>query len=104
MNQYNESKLEGISDADLIAQTSMQYKAVSHLCASLKTVHDQTVEFVPNQSRMMLKMQCVRTAEIMMMLGDILNNMDAVDPEEDEWMAPTFDKANRIFGENILYS
>jgi hypothetical protein len=100
MNTDRTEKLASISDADLKEQTANQYKAVIHMATSLKTVHEQTLTAFPVQSRGVMELQCVRSAEIMEMLGDLLNAMDAVDEDEDAWMDPIFEKAHEVFGEN----
>lgn len=38
-----------------------------------------------------------RTAHVMNVLGDILNDMDAVDDDADGWMEPIFAEAQRLW-------
>ena len=99
-------KLASITDAELSEQTAQQYKAVIHMAKSLLIVHEQTLPLIPAQSRGIMELQFFRSAEIMEMLGDTLNGMDAVD-EEDAWMDPVFEVRNEWMarlGENASLS
>jgi len=100
MNTDQTKKLASISDADLREQTKEQYRAVSHMAKSLAAVHAPNL--MAKSSRGALEMQCVRSSEIMDMLGDTLNAMDAVDEREDGWLAPIFVKAQKVFGMNSV--
>lgn len=100
MNTNQTEKLASISDADLTEQTANQYKAVIHMARSMLIVHEQTLPLIPGQSRGILEIQCVQSAEIMEVLGDLLNAMDAVDEEEDGWIGPIFEKSHEVFGDH----
>lgn len=97
-------QLASIIDADLKEQTANQYKAVIHMAKALLMVHEQTLPLIPGQSRGIMELQFVRSAEIMEMLGDTLNGMDAVDEDEGAWMDPVFELRNAwmaLLGENV---
>jgi hypothetical protein len=89
--------LTALSDDELREQTDQQYKAVAHMARSLAEVHEQTRFVMPHQPRGVLELQCRRSAEIMEILGDALNAMDAVDEEQDGWITPIFERAHQIF-------
>lgn len=83
---------------ELREQVAAQYRAVIHLCKALSSVHEQTVQLVEEfYDEPFLRMVGERTAYIMEDLGNILNNMDAVDADEDDWMLPVFEEAHRLF-------
>lgn len=82
-------------------QVAEQCKAVAHMAAALAEVYrvkadnfaneankgpDQLVDLVGNWS-----------AGHMETLGNILNGMDAVDGDEDDWMEPVFREAQRLW-------
>lgn len=97
-------QLASITDAELSEQTANQYKAVIHMARSLLIVHEQTLPLIHGQSRGIMELQFVRSAEIMEMLGDTLNSMDAVDEDKDAWMDQVFEVRNAwiaLLGENV---
>lgn len=75
-----------------------QYRAVAHLASTLATVHSEIGEAITaGPSDDLLDIRGNRSAHIMEVLGDILNGMDAVDDGEDKWMAPIFERAQKMF-------
>lgn len=98
--KYRMEKLKALSDADLLEQTKQQYRAVVHLAKALALVHEENLQIMDLLGRGVVELRCSRSAEIMEMLGNILNGMDAVDEKEDAWLTPIFFKAQAIFKGN----
>lgn len=82
-------------------QLIAQCKAVAHMARVLMLMHEDI-------AKMHTEMPCEpldglidiggeRTAFLMEMLGDALNNMDAVDSDEDDWVNPVFHKAHQLW-------
>lgn len=69
------------------------------MAKSLIEVHDELIPL--HAPRGVMEMQCERSAQIMEMMGETLNAMDAVDDKQDAWMTPVFAKAHQIFGDNM---
>lgn len=85
------------SGSALLRQVQAQHKVVAHLAKALATVMEQTAEALPiYEQKGMLDMAGRRSAEIMEMLGDLMNNMGAVD-DADEWTHPIFEEAQRLW-------
>jgi hypothetical protein len=84
-------------------QVTAQYRVVAQLAQSLADVHSQLAPFVGSGGHedALLEMRGERSAEIMELLGDILNGMDAVDGDEDEWMNPVFHEAQRLWPSEV---
>lgn len=80
-----------------VEQVRLQYKAVVKLCENLALVHRETGEIIDRFPPGIVEMAGKRSAEIMELLGDVLNAMDAVDDEEDAWMEPIFAEAQRLW-------
>ena len=75
-------------------QVADQYKVVAALAANLKEVHEQLEPTIRQGMLGSIRdIQGERSAHIMEVLGDILNEMDAV-AGEDAWMNPIFEKAH----------
>lgn len=91
-------KLAALSSSDLLAQTKRQYNVVNHLATALAIVHAQTLNIMEKQPREVVEFQCVRSAEIMNQIADILNEMGAVDRSEDKWTDEIFAKAAQLMG------
>ena len=83
---------------DLRQQVGAQYRAVVHMATALATVHSQIAPMInAGVADELLPMRGERSAEIMEVLGNILNGMDANDPDEDSWIDPIFAKAHELF-------
>lgn len=81
-------------------QVADQYRVVAHLAKALMDVHAQlapVIECGAGAVDTILDIQGKRSAPIMECLGNILNDMDAVDGEEDAWTASIFAEAQRLF-------
>lgn len=87
-----------LSAEDQQKQVEEQYRAVVHMARALASVHDQKLPLIQGgHASALATIQGMQSAAIMEALGNILNDMDAVDPEEDEWMAPIFERAHVYF-------
>lgn len=100
------SEIEAMSPWDQMTlaqkrtQVAAQYRAVAHMAKALMDVHTQIAPLIAEGIGgvdSILDIQGARSAHIMEVLGDVLNGMDAVDPEEDAWISPVFDEAHRLF-------
>ena len=84
--------------SELSEQVSKQYRAVAHLAEALAQVHSQMVEIVKrDDDAILLSLRGNRSANIMELLGNILNGMDAVDRDADAWLDRVFEDAHRLF-------
>lgn len=84
-------------NGDMAKQVSEQCKAVACMAASIARVYqDYAVMFQAGYGPALLEPVGKRTAELMELLGDILNGMDAV-IDEDEWMDPVFQRAQALW-------
>lgn len=86
-------------------QVAKQCEVVIHLANALIEVHsDYARMFADGRSdNPILELtESVgrRTASFMETLGDMLNGMDAVS-EEDEWTAPVFEEAHRLWPREV---
>lgn len=81
-----------IAPAKTMEQVADQYRVVVHLARSLALVHEQSILAHGSrpQNATMIDILGSRSASIMETLGNILNDMDAVDDGEDGWTAPIF--------------
>lgn len=83
--------------AEKCSQVADQCKAVAHLAAALVQLHvDYENMMRGGHIDTLIDLVGDRTASFMETLGDMLNGMDAVSPD-DEWMAPIFDEAHRLW-------
>jgi len=67
------------------------------MAKALAEIHEQvalTIHLHPDD--VMLDFRGTRSRYLMEMLGDALNNMDAV-ADEDAWMNPVFEQARKMF-------
>ena len=78
---------------DKRAQVIAQCNAVARLARSLAEVREQTAMYIPDA---ILDMVGSGTAYQMEVLGDMLNNMDANDPADDD-LDPVFHAAQVMF-------
>jgi hypothetical protein len=79
-------------------QVADQCRVVAHLCAALAQVcREQEAVYRGGHADQILDIVGERTARQMELLGNELNNMDAVDDAEDAWMDPIFDRAHEMF-------
>ncbi len=87
-----------MEDRDLMMA---QCKAVAHLAQAVANVHTDKAAFLataPSAADRLVGHLGPQTAAIMETLGDILNDMDAVDEEEDAWVTPIFAAARARWG------
>ena len=82
---------------DLAKQVGDQCMAVAHMAKAIAGVYKDyhsVIGSMESGSKISLPLEMIgqRTAYLMEVLGDVLNNMDAV-TEDDEWMAPIFKRA-----------
>lgn len=86
----------------LSEQVGAQCNAVAAMAVSISQVHaDYAALFHSGHGEALLEQVGKRTAELMELLGDILNNMDAV-TDDDKWMEPIFDKAQLLWPKELL--
>jgi len=88
-----------MTDAEKREQVAKQLDAVAHLATVLAGVSkDYALMLRAERSPVwdLADMVGNRSAYQMEVLGDMLNNMDAVD-DSDEWMTPIFDAAHKLF-------
>ena len=82
---------------DLTAQVADQCKVVAHLARALARVHDDYATLATERVFTSIMHDVgQRSAELMEMLGEALNNMDATSTE-DEWTDPIFEAAQIAF-------
>jgi hypothetical protein len=79
-------------------QVSNQCRAVAHLAASLAHVHEDLAHIFRSGGPQddILEMNGQRTAELLEVLGNILNGMDAVS-DDDRWIDPIMVEAHRVW-------
>ena len=79
-------------------QVALQCKAVSHMAKAIAEIYsDYEAMFERDGGMRGLEDQVgKRTAAWMETLGDMLNGIDAAMPEDD-WMAPVFEEAQRLW-------
>lgn len=79
-------------------QVAKQCEAVAHMATALAKVNtDYASMFRGGCMDNLTEIVGRRTAHLMEVLGNILNNMDAVDAKEYEWMNPVFKEAQRLW-------
>ena len=66
--------------------------AISDIHADLARIHEAKEPLATE----LIESRGARSAELMEILGDILNGMDANAP--DYWMAPVFERAHQLWG------
>src|SRR5690606_1410202 len=76
-------------------QVRRQYLAVAHLAIALALVHEQLADSIALAPKL-VDLRGQRSASIMETLGDILNAMDANDPDDD-WLNPVFEVAHKMW-------
>ncbi len=84
---------------EMMKQIAAQCRVVAHLATVLAEVHADYERMFAEPVKSMegiADMVGRRTASIMEKLGDILNGMDACS-EDDEWTAPIFHEAQRLW-------
>lgn len=81
-------------------QVALQCRSVAHMARALAGVQeDKGRLFEAGHLDTLLHFVGEQTAEQMEILGDILNGMDAVS-DEDDWLTPVFEEAQRRFPTN----
>lgn len=79
-------------------QVAKQCEAVAHMATALAKLNADYAElFRHGAMDSLTEIVGRRTAYLMETLGDILNGMDAVDPEQDAWLDPVFAEAQRLW-------
>ena len=74
-------------------QVADQFRAVAHLAQAIATVHSQIEPSIrAGVADDLLGLRGPWSGSRLEVLADILNNMDAVDPE-DEWIDPIIERA-----------
>ena len=80
-----------------VAQAAAQCRAVAHLATALAQINQDYARSLANgHMDALVEIVGPRTAQHMEILGDILNGMDAVQPEDD-WLHPIFERAHEIW-------
>lgn len=74
-------------------QVRQQCHVVTHMCGSIMDVYVAHREHLPDE---LVELIGQRSAELMELLGDVLNGMDAV-CESDEWTFPIMERAKEMF-------
>lgn len=80
-------------------QVAAQCRAVSHMATAIAQVHDDLAGMMESGVGPWGDLLDIRgrfTTSRMEQLGDILNNMDAVE-EEDAWINPIMEEAHRLW-------
>lgn len=78
-------------------QVALQCKVVASLARSIADIHDDYQKMMEaGDPGALAQITGERTADFMETFGDMLNDMDAVDPADD-WMVPVFDAAHELF-------
>lgn len=79
-------------------QVADQCRAVAHMARALAEVFDDKGRvFEEGGAASIIDFVGKQTANLMETLGDILNGMDATDEDEDAWLNPVFEAAQRIY-------
>lgn len=87
-----------MSDPRKIEQVAKQCDAVAHMAMALAGVHQAKAKMVrSNPQFAAIAWVGQHTANLMETLGDILNGMDAVDPDQDAWIDPIIEEAQRLW-------
>jgi hypothetical protein len=99
--KYN--ALKGVGTSDLLADMELvhrQLHCVKHLCAVVTELAEAKIMMLPKSATMgemghhLIKMDGSWTNWFMQEVGEMLNNMDAVDPEKDKRWDSTFGQAH----------
>lgn len=85
-----------VAPAKTREQVVVQLKAVAHLAKQIAAVHDGKAAAYAETAMEegFIDFVGYESAALMETLGNILNNMDAVDETEDAWMEPIFKVAH----------
>jgi len=86
------SKLNDISDEELVAQVRNQHKVVVHMLTTLTNIYSSYSKIMPKLPRGLIEDCFEESLEMMNFLGDDLNARDAI-LEEDSWISLVFEKA-----------
>lgn len=87
-----------IDDDALRKQVAAQCKAVAHMASAVASVHaDKAKMLEAGRLNGIHDFVGWHTAHLMEKLGNILNGMDAHDPDEDDWLEPIFAEAQRLW-------
>lgn len=74
-------------------QVKLQCQVVAYLARAIADVFEDHSKFIHPE---LVELRGKLSAGLMDILGDILNGMDAC-TEDDEWTAPIFDEAHRLW-------
>ena len=78
-------------------QVAAQYRVVAHMAEALADIHIQTIPLIEGGSLgVSLNIQAERSAKLIEVLGNILNSMDAIIPEQDAWMYPIIESSREF--------
>lgn len=79
-------------------QVAKQCEAVAHMATALAKVNADYARLLrAGHMDALIDIVGQRTAGLMEVLGDILNDMDAVDGDEDDWVGPVLAEAQRLW-------
>lgn len=80
-------------------QMIAQCKAVAHMASALAEVYRMKAEAyaLREQEPDFVELIGKWSASHMETIGNILNGMDAIDEDEDDWIAPVFEKAHEFW-------
>lgn len=84
-------------DTAIRDQVLAQCRAVAHMARAIAEVHDdkaETLALIMTRDDGFAEFMGRQTAGLMEVLGDLLNDMDAV-TSEDDWIQPIFAEAHR---------
>ena len=90
--------IDDVAETEMALQVALQCDAVAHMADALVKLYRakaDLVRLVPHLAPVSMMGQ--ESASLMEALGDVLNNMDAVDEGEDAWMTPVFQTAHQMF-------
>lgn len=86
-----------MTDEEKRKQVAAQCRAVAHMAKALAQVHSDKAIIIDHGPYSPIDFVGKQTAHLMEVLGDTLNGMDAIDPDEDDWMTPVFREAQRLW-------
>lgn len=90
-----------MSEPERRKQVAQQCRAVAHMAGAIARVYSDYERLFANDQLddaldSLVEIKGEDSAELMQILGDILNGMDAA-TDEDEWMTPVFEAANSMW-------
>jgi hypothetical protein len=86
-----------MSLADLRTQVGAQASVIAHMAKQIAKVYEELCEiYASSSNESFLRMVGRDSADRMELLGNMMNNMDIV-TDEDAWVDPIFEEANRLW-------